>query len=634
VILNLKGPAATILLLLAACHGAPSKPVRVITPTQPLLLPGAAPIPSEVGSSIQAKPKIDPVGLIIVEARLRFEHGEELYKQGFLQRSKSEFDGALDLLLDSAAMYPNNPRLDREITEMAGRVHVLELAAFKDGDGFTDQRQERAAIDDLENITTFPTPIDPKFKKELEQEIAEFGHDLPIEVNDRVLAFLGYYQKGRGRTTIEIGLERVGKYQSMIEQILKEEGLPLDLIYLCQAESAFVPRALSRASAKGMWQFISSRGKEYGLRQNWWIDERSDPEKSTRAAARHLKDLYEEFGDWYLAMAAYNSGPLRVQRALDRTGGTTFWNLADKKALPKETMNYVPTILALTIIGKNPEKYGFSVAPAPPIETERVSVNKATDLRVIAEALHLSVDELKDLNPHVLRWTTPPADPEFELILPKGYAQSFKDQVAGLPESERVLFRRHTVQRNETLSTVARKYGTTSSVLSQANNLPARKALKVGQELIIPMSGVGPAKVAAVTNGRAATAAAASSRTPFSSNSSSGTYTVKRGDTLGTIAARYAVTAEQLREWNQLPTSGVTAGKKLVVVQPSAPPATAQTASDSGKKVIHKVRRGETLNAIASAYKTTVGAIVLWNKKNDLTVIHPGDLLTIFLGNR
>jgi membrane-bound lytic murein transglycosylase D len=206
--------------------------------------------------------------------------------------------------------------------------------------------------------------------------------------------------------------------------------------------------------------------------------------------------------------------------------------------------------------------------------------------------------------------------------------------VAGLPESERVLFRRHTVQRNETLSTVARKYGTTSSVLSQANNLPARKALKVGQELIIPMSGVGPAKVAAVTNGRAATAAAASSRTPFSSNSSSGTYTVKRGDTLGTIAARYAVTAEQLREWNQLPTSGVTAGKKLVVVQPSAPPATAQTASDSGKKVIHKVRRGETLNAIASAYKTTVGAIVLWNKKNDLTVIHPGDLLTIFLGNR
>ena len=338
-------------------------------------------------------------------------------------------------------------------------------------------------------------------------------------------------------------------------------------------------------------------------------------------------------------MAAYNSGPVRVQRALDRTGGTTFWNLLDKKALPKETMNYVPTILALTIIGKNPEKYGFSVAPAPPLATERVTVDKATDLRVIAEALHLSVDELKDLNPHVLRWATPPDDPEFELILPKGYAQAFKDQVAGMPESERVLFRYHTVQRNETLSTVARKYGTSSAVLAQANNLSARKALKVGQELIIPVSGVGPARVAAVNNGRAATAAAAQAPARSSSASSASTYTVKKGDTLGRIAARNGVTAEQLKDWNQLPSTGVTAGKKLIVVQPSAPPptappASAHTATDSGKKVIHKVRPGETLNAIASAYKTTVSAILLWNKKNDLTVIHPGDLLTIFLGNR
>ena len=183
----------------------------------------------------------------------------------------------------------------------------------------------------------------------------------------------------------------------MIEKILKEEGVPLDLIYLCQAESAFEPRALSRAAAKGMWQFISSRGKEYGLRQTWWIDERSDPEKSTRAAARHLKDLYQEFGDWYLAMAAYNSGPVRVQRALEKTGADNFWTLAEKKALPKETINYVPNILALTIIGKNPEKYGFNVVSAPPVETERVAVDKATDLRVIAEAIDVPVEDLGTL---------------------------------------------------------------------------------------------------------------------------------------------------------------------------------------------------------------------------------------------
>ncbi len=582
------------------------------------------------GTSIQDKPKIDPVGLIIVEARMRFEHGEDLYKQGFLNRAKEQFDGALDLLLDSSALYSNNPRLDREITDMSSRIHTLELAAFKDGDGFTDQRQERAAIDDLENITTFPSPIDPKFKKEVEADIAEFSHDLPIEINDRVLGFLDYYEKGRGRTFIEIGLERVGKYQPMIEQILKEEGVPLDLIYLCQAESAFVPRALSRASAKGMWQFVSARGREYGLKQNWWIDERSDPEKSTRAAARHLKDLYQEFGDWYLAMAAYNAGPLRVQRAMDKTGATDFWTLAEKRALPKETMNYIPTILALTIIGKNPEKYGFSVTSAPPLETERVNVDKPTDLRVIAEAIHVPVEDLKELNPHVLRWTTPPDDPDFELVLPKGYSETFKSEIATLPEAKRVLFRYHTVQRNETISTVARKYGTTTSDLAQANNISTRKPLKVGQELIIPMSGVGPAKVAATRAGSAA--------------STQRTYVVKKGDTLTRIASRFGTTADQLKEWNDLSSNRLTPGKKLFVTERSAPtasskalsktPANTNASSANGKKIIHKVRPGETLNAIASAYKTTVSAILLWNKNNDLTVIHPGDLLTIFLGNR
>ena len=278
----------------------------------------------------------------------------------------------------------------------------------------------------------------------------------------------------------------------MIEKILKEEGVPLDLIYLCQAESAFEPRALSRAAAKGMWQFISSRGKEYGLRQTWWIDERSDPEKSTRAAARHLKDLYQEFGDWYLAMAAYNSGPLRVQRALEKTGADNFWTLAEKKALPKETINYIPNILALTIIGKNPEKYGFNVASASPVETERVAVDKATDLRVIADAIDLPVEELRTLNAHVLRWTTPPDDPDFQLILPKGYANRFNEQIASLPESKRILYREHVVQKGETLSAIARKYGTSSAQLIEANNLGKNPVLKAGRSLVIPMSAATP----------------------------------------------------------------------------------------------------------------------------------------------
>src|SRR6185503_8353014 len=337
-----------------------------------------------------------------------------------------------------------------EITELVARVHEMEIVAIRSGDGFTDQDEQHAAIDDLNQVATFPAPIDPKMKAAVEDDLKTAMHDLPIDLNGRVLSALSYYQNGRGHGTMVVGLERLGMYRPMMERILKEEGVPLDLVFLAQAESAFLPRALSRAKAKGLWQFISSRGAEYGLRQTWWIDERSDPEKSTRAAARHLGDLYEEFKDWNLAMAAYNAGPVRVSNALKKTGATTFWELADKKALPKETINYVPTILAFAIIGRDPGQYGFNVEPNPPLETERVELEEATDLRVIAENLGLPVDQVKELNPHVLRWTTPPDDSEFELVLPKGYSEKFMDKVANLPEKERILWRYHNVKKGET----------------------------------------------------------------------------------------------------------------------------------------------------------------------------------------
>src|SRR2546425_12431675 len=486
-----------MLLVVAACTKAvPRQVVRVApaTPPPPLshieqhVEPLVAAIPAEL-------PQIsvnDPIELKILEAQLPFERGENLYKQGFLRGAKEEFDRAVDLILDAAQAFPKDARLQRELTDLSARVNALELQALREGDGFTDQNEEHAAIDDLKHVETFPALINPKLKKEIEDDVKEFTHDLPIEINDRVLGFLDYYQNGRGHGTIELGLQRAGRFQPMIEKILKQEGVPLDLVYLAQAESAFVQRAVSRAQAKGMWQFISSRGKEYGLRQTWWIDERSDPEKATRAAARHLKDLHQEFGDWYLAMAAYNAGPVRIHRAMDKTGDNSFWKLADKRALPKETTNYVPNILALTIIGKNPEKYGFHVEPEPAIETERVSVDKATDLRVIAEAIDVPVEDLRSLNTHVLRWTTPPDDPEFQLILPKGYSEKFNQQVASLPESKRVLFREHVVRKGDTLGLIAKKYGTSASQLVQANNLGKTPVLKLGRSLIIPMSGVTP----------------------------------------------------------------------------------------------------------------------------------------------
>ncbi len=567
VFLGFRGKHVLLGLALAAasCSAPAPKTVKVNPPRpmpniQPHPEPAVMPIPTEL-------PEInfdDPVDMAIIEAQLRFEKGQDLYKQGSLKRAKDEFNAAIDLILDTAASHPKELRLQRELMNVVARVNAIEVAALREGDGLTDQTDQPAAIDDLEHVETFPTLIDPRLKKTAEEEVKEITHDLPIEINDRVLGFLDYYGNGRGRGAIEVGLERLGKYQPMIEKILKEEGVPLDLIYLCQAESAFEPRALSRAAAKGMWQFISSRGKEYGLRQTWWIDERSDPEKSTRAAARHLKDLYQEFGDWYLAMAAYNSGPLRVQRALEKTGADNFWTLAEKKALPKETINYIPNILALTIIGKNPEKYGFSVVSASPVETERVAVDKATDLRVIADAIDLPVEELRTLNAHVLRWTTPPDDPDFQLILPKGYANRFNEQISSLPESKRILYREHVVQKGETLSAIARKYATSSAQLIEANNLGKNPVLKAGRSLVIPMSAATPPQPQLVASRTTQTSA----RKPVSKSVSSArslTYTVRAGDTLAKIASRYNTSVEKLKSWNHLTSTRLAVGKRLII---------------------------------------------------------------------
>jgi membrane-bound lytic murein transglycosylase D len=607
-------------LLTASCKTAPVKPLKTGYGLLPALQQHVEPLAATIPSELTLPDLDDPVDLAIVQAQFRMNKGEELYNQGLLKDARLEFDSAVDVILETAAVFPAEKRLQRLLNEVAARVNALELVTLREGGRFIDQPDQPAAIDDLEHVETFPALIDPKFKKAVEDEVKELAHDLPIEINDRVLGFLDYYQT-RGRTSVELGLERLGRYQPMIDRILKEEGVPLDLIYLCQAESAFEPRAVSRAAAKGMWQFISSRGKEYGLRQTWWIDERSDPEKSTRAAARHLKDLYQQFGDWYLAMAAYNSGPLRVQRAMEKTGADNFWALADKKALPRETINYVPNILALTIIGKDPAKYGFNVTPAPPLETERVNVDKATDLRVIAEAIHLPLEDLRALNSHVLRWTTPPDDADFQLILPKGYAEKFNEQIASLPESKRILFQEHVVRKGDTLSGIARKYGITAAQLAQTNNLGKAPKIKVGQTLVIPLSGMTSPPAPPAVSHVAAKSVVKSDR-PTS-------YTVRAGDTLTKIAARFNTTPDKLKSWNHLTSSRLLVGKRLIV----APPPSLLASSPGSRRLIHQVQRGETLDRIAATYNTSVDAIISWNESEDLSVIHPGDRITIFLGD-
>jgi membrane-bound lytic murein transglycosylase D len=417
-----------------------------------------------------------------------------------------------------------------------------------------------AAIDEVAEMTF---PVDPRLKERAEEAAKSISHDLPLTVNDEVLSFLNFFQTPRGRTIVETGLSRAGRYREMISRVLREEGVPQDLIYLAQAESAFQPLALSRAGARGIWQFVAYRGHQYGLRHTWWIDERQDPEKATRAAAQHLRDLYGMFGDWYLAMAAYNCGPGNVQKGIERTGYADFWELYKRNALPRETKNYVPIILALTLIAKDAAHYNIQVEPETPAATDVVKPGRAIDLRLVAETIDVDVETLRSLNPSLLRLATPD-DPSFELHLPQGAAQRFSAEIADIPPDKWVSWRRHRVEAGETLTSIGKKYRVTPAAIADANSLERNAALEAGEKLIIP-----------------ATQPQTETKRRLVS------YRVRRGDTLGGIADRFSVNAEDLRKWNRLKSNHVSRGMVLRVYTiggaPEASPARARRKSPTKK---------------------------------------------------
>ena len=273
---------------------------------------------------------------------------------------------------------------------------------------------DKAPLDDIVNMTF---SVDPRIKDKVQTELKNTTSALPLVINDTVLGFINYFNN-RGHRTIEAGLERAGKYRPMISKILAEEGIPQELIHLAQAESGFLPRAVSRAAATGMWQFVKFRGNQYGLKQTQYSDERLDPEKATRAAAHHLHDLYNEFGDWYLAIAAYNCGPGAIERAVERTGYADYWELRARHAIPAETTNYVPIILAMTIMSKNAPEYGLDgIVPDAPLEYDTVVTTAPTNLALISDLADAPVSELVQLNPALLRSVAPE---NFEIRVPKG----------------------------------------------------------------------------------------------------------------------------------------------------------------------------------------------------------------------
>src|SRR5579859_515955 len=380
--------AFALVLGTTACQTA-QRPATLLPPgaSHPPALnsaPATAPQPEAkvvpTAAPAQTGPKTDAVTELIAQVEKEYQTGQDNYKAGHLEAAKENFDRAFNLLLGSPLDVRSDDRLQQEFDRVLDGVNGLELQALQEGDGFTQQQSEPAPIDEANEVTV---PVDPNVKAQAEAEIKATHSDLPLMMTDPVAGYISYFSN-RGRGTLERALARSGLYHDMIRRVLKEEGVPQDLIYLAQAESGFHPLALSHAGARGMWQFMASRAKGYGLERDWWVDERQDPEKSTRAAAHHLKDLYSEFGDWYLAMAAYNSGPGTVQSAVKRTGYADYWQLYKRNVLPKETRNYVPIILAVTIMAKNPSQYGLDkVVTEKPIPYDAVNIDYPVDLRLV-----------------------------------------------------------------------------------------------------------------------------------------------------------------------------------------------------------------------------------------------------------
>jgi len=652
---------AILALAGSSCQTA-QKPVSLLPArTAPALTTSTAPVPAphqslpataqaassspqvQAQAPAEAKPESpssapapDPVGDLITKVETDFQAGLDAYQAGQTDAAKQDFDRAFNALLESNLDIRSDNRLEKEFDRIVEGVNHLELSNLaSDSEA---QKSEPAPIDETNGITP---AADPNVKAKAQAEIKSTHSDLPLMMTDQVAGYISYFSS-RGRGSFEHAFARSGRYHDMMVSILKEEGVPQDLIYLAQAESGFQPLAVSRAGARGIWQFMGSRGRGYGLQRSLWVDDRQDPEKSTRAAARHLKDLYKQFGDWYLAMAAYNSGPGTVQAAVRRTGYADFWELYRRNVLPKETRNYVPIILAVTIMTKNLSQYGFDdVSMDEPTAFDTVTVNYPVDLRLVADCVDATPAQLQQLNPSLLRLSTP-KEGTFELHLPVGTKEQYQTAIAAIPAGMRLWWRYPTVHSSDTLASLARNYHTTTKSIVEANRLDGME-LQADTKVIIP---VAPGKHPLSDT---ATYARRITR-----------YKVRKGDTVQTVAENFGVPALMVRRWNGLRGDSlrgrtvlalhlpVTPSSESASTASSKPAHHGKTASTASAKVSarkaaksqeeadssqqpsvlhHTVKSGETLYSIATTYKTTVDA--LKRNNGNVAVLRPGMILVV-----
>jgi len=469
--------------LMAACA------TRVATapvPQPPLVVSAPAPALATAEPTVHA---VDPVLELITVSTGHFETGERELKLGHLGSAREAFNRALEVLLESPFGGRTEPRIREHFDRLVERISAYEVTALAQGDGFEEQqRSESATIDELLAISTFETPVaTPETTKAVTADLESSDHDVDIPLNAKVLSFVQLFS-GRLKTFLEEGLSRSVQYLPMIQSVFRAEGLPMDLAYVPLVESAFKPTALSRAKARGIWQFMRGTALENGLTHDWYIDERAEPEKATRAAAKYLQTLNEMFdGDWHLALASYNGGPGRVQRAMKRSGRKDFWQLsASSRYLPRETRDYVPLILAAIVIARNPAQYGMNITPVEPTRYEAVTLPTAVDLRRVAEWIGTPIQTLQDLNPELRRWTTPVRATEYELKVPDGTGEILREHLAQTSADELAPLNWYVVKKGETLLSIAKKLKVNRIDLAEANYLSSRSGLSTGQRLIIP----------------------------------------------------------------------------------------------------------------------------------------------------
>lgn len=510
-------------------------------------------------------------------------------------------DGSLWDFIESQALSQGYAQQEIKSSGLAGAAKPLPPFF---NDQLIDSAEKSFYLDPIKSLEHDPLYVDMIDPKDF---------DIPIVVNDDVKRWMNY-MLGPGRKYYSAWLARSTKYTPLMQKKLRAAGLPEDMIYLSMIESGFKTSAYSSAAAAGLWQFIPTTGREMGLRVDWWVDERRDPELSTDAAIKYLSHLDKRFGNWYLVWAGYNGGPTRVARAIKKHDTKDFWTLVEKNSFPSETDNYVPKIVAAAIIGKYKERYGFTdIKYQEPLEYEYTVVDKNIGMDVLAKCAGISTSEFTAMNPAFRQTALPPSPNKHTIKIPKEKTEAFTSALAKIPPSERVTYLRHVIKKGETLGSIAKKYKVSVASVQTVNKIKNPNRISVGQVLMIPSA----AQATALAN----TSSSKKSPAKKSSSSKSKTklvyHTIRKGENLNSIAQKYKVSTSDIKRWNKIKNANkIYSGQKLKIY-------TSQVLW-----ITYTVKSGDNLSKIAKKYNCSVSDIQQWNKLKN-SKIYAGQKLKI-----